>query len=60
MMKVVVTPAWNMEMYEKQMQFPNFNNMMPSAKSQEWQQAHNVQGEFLSKLKINQNEAIAP
>ena len=58
MMKVVFTPAWNMEKYEKEMKFPKFKNMMLSAKSKEWQYEHSAQRKVQPTFKINQDERV--
>ena len=58
MMKVVFTPAWNMEKYEKEMKFPKFKNMMLAAKSEEWQHEHRAQIKVQPTFKINQDERV--
>lgn len=40
MMKVMFTPAWDMEEFEKEANFPRFKDMMFSSKSEEWNTSH--------------------
>ncbi len=42
MMKAMLLPAWDMEKFEEERGFPNFQNMVFSSESNEWRKEHNV------------------
>ncbi|MFV1975595.1 MAG: NmrA family NAD(P)-binding protein [Candidatus Scalindua sp.] len=42
MIKVMLLPTWDMERFEKERDFPKFQNMMFSSDSNEWRKEHNA------------------
>ena len=42
-LKILLTPPWDIEKYERELKIPNFKNMMIAGKSSEWQREHAAQ-----------------